>query len=65
MDHRPKWIVDDIIEKWTKIQGEVKYAQVIKIQNNTQNNSEITFAGSKDECQVNTFQTYEVKRISA
>ena len=43
----------------------MKYAQVIKIQNNIQNNSEITSAGSKDECRVNTFQTYKVRRISA
>ena len=57
MHDRPKWIVDDIIEKLAKIQAEVKYAQIIKIQNNIQNNSDITSAGSKDKCRVDTCQT--------
>ena len=47
MHDRPKWIVDDMIEKLAKIQVEVKYAKMIKIQNNIQNNSGITSAGSK------------------
>ena len=54
-----------MIEKLAKIQAEVKYTQIIKIQNNIQNNSDITSAGSKNECQVNTCQTYEVKSKSA
>ena len=54
-----------MIEKLAKIQAEVKYTQIIKIQNNIQNNSDITSAGSKSECQVNTCQTYEVKSKSA
>ena len=29
---RPKWIVDDMTEKLAKIQAEVKYSQIIKIQ---------------------------------
>ena len=62
---RPKWIDDDMIEKLAKIQAEVKYTQIIKIQNNIQNNSDLTSAGSKNECQVNTCQTYEVKSMSA
>ena len=53
---RPKWIDHDVIEKLAKIQAEVKYTQIIKIQNNIQNNS---------ECHVNTCQTYEVKSMSA
>ena len=48
MHDRPKWIVDDIIEKLAKIQAEVKYAQIIKIQNNVQDNNGITSAGSKE-----------------
>ena len=47
MHDRPKWIVDDMIEKLAKIQAEVKYAKIVKIQNNIQNNSGITSAGSK------------------
>ena len=43
----------------------MKYAQIIKIQDNIQNNSDITSAGSKDECQVDTCQTYDVKSLSA
>ena len=65
MHDRPKWIVDDMIEKLTKIQAEVKYAQIIKIQNNIRNNSDITSTGSKDKCQVDTCQTYDVKSFSA
>ena len=42
MHDRPKWIVDDMIEKLAKIQEELKYTQIIKIQNNIQNNSDIT-----------------------
>ena len=39
--------------------------QIIKIQNNNiQNNSDITSAGSKDECQVDTCQIYDVKSLS-
>ena len=48
MHDRPKWIVDDIIEKLAKIQAEVKYAKIIKTQNNVQNNNGITSAGSKE-----------------
>ena len=62
---RPKWIFDGMIEKLAKIQEEVKYAQIIKIQNNIQNNSDITSAGSKDKCQVDTCQTYDVQSLSA
>ena len=29
-----KWIVEDMIEKLAKIQAEVKYTQIIKIQSN-------------------------------
>ena len=36
MHDRPKWIVDDMIEKLAKIQAEVKYAQ-INIQNSIRN----------------------------
>ena len=46
MHDRPKWIADDMIEKLAKIQVEVKYAKIIKIQNNIQNNSGITSAES-------------------
>ena len=62
---RPKWIVDDMTEKLAKIQAEVKYSQIIKIQNNVQNNGNITSAGSKDKCQVGICQTYDVKSLSA
>ena len=65
MHDRPKWIVDDMIEKLAKIQAEVKYAQIIKILSNIQNNSDITSAGSKDKCQVDTCLTYDVKSLSA
>ena len=54
MHYRPKRFVDDIIEKLAKIQAEVKYTQAIKIQNNIQNNSDITSAGNKNKCQVDT-----------
>ena len=54
MHDRPKWIVNDMIEKLAKIRAEVKYAQIMKIQNNIRNNSDITSGGSKDKCQVNT-----------
>ena len=64
MHDRPKWIVDDMIEKLAKIQEEVKYAQIIKIQNNIQSNSDITSAGSKVKCQVDTCQTYHVQSLS-
>ena len=37
MHDRPKCIVDDMIEKLAKIQAEVKYAQIINIQNNIRN----------------------------
>ena len=62
---RPKWIVDDMTEKLAKIQAEVKYSQIIKIQNNVQNNGNITSAGSKDKCQVGICQTYDIKSLSA
>ena len=65
MHDRPKWIVDDMIEKLAKIQEEVKYAQIIEMRNNIQNNSDITSAGSNDKCQVNTSQTYGVQSLSA
>ena len=65
MHDRPKWIVDNIFEKLAKIQAEVKFAQIIKIQNNIQSNCEITSAGSKDERQIDTCQTYEVKSMPA
>ena len=58
-------LMTDMIEKLAKIQEEVKYAQIIKIQNNIQNNSDITSAGSKDKCQVDTCQTYDVQSLSA
>ena len=32
MHDRPKWIVDDMIEKLAKTQAKVKYVQIIKIQ---------------------------------
>ena len=32
MHDRPKWVVDDMIEKLAKTQAEVKYVQIIKIQ---------------------------------
>ena len=38
---------------------------MIKIQNNIQINSDIISTGSKDECQVDTCQTYKVKSLSA
>ena len=65
MHDRPKWIVDDMIDKLAKIQEEVKYTHIIKIQNNIQNNGDITSAGSKDKCQVDTCQTYDVQSLSA
>ena len=34
------------------------------IQNNIQNNSDITSAGNKDKCQVDTCQTYDVESLS-
>ena len=43
----------------------MKYAQIIKIQNNIQKNSDITSAGSKDTCQVDTCQTCDVQSLSA
>ena len=64
MHDRPEWIVDDMIEKLAKIQQEVKYAQIIKIQINIQNNSDITSTGSKDKCQVDTCQIRCSKFIS-
>ena len=65
MHDRQKWIVDDMVEKLGKIQEKVKYAQIIKIQINVQNNSDITSAGSKDKCQVDICQTYDVQSLSA
>ena len=60
MHDRPKWIFDGMIEKLAKIQTKVKYTQTIKIQNNIQNNTDITSTGIKNECQISTGQTYEV-----
>ena len=65
MHDRPKWIVDDAMEKLVKTQAEVNNTQIVKIQNNIQNNSDITSAGSKDECLVDTCQFYKVKSMSA
>ena len=62
---RPKWIIDYMTEKLAEIQAEVKYSKIIKIQNNIQNNGNITSAGSKDKCQVYIYQTYDVKSLSA
>ena len=62
---RSKGIVDDMTVKLAKIQAEVKYSQIIKIQNNIQNNGSITSARSKDKCQVDICQTYDVKSLSA
>ena len=53
-----------MIEKSVKIQAEKKCALIIKTQNNIQNNTNITFAESKDEYQVYTNQTYEIKSTS-
>ena len=53
-----------MIEKSVKIQAEKKYAQIIKTQNNIQNNTNITFAESKDEYQVYTYQTSKIKSTS-
>ena len=36
MHDRPKWIVDGMIEKLAKIQAEVEYAKIIKIQTKIQ-----------------------------
>ena len=52
-----------MIEKLTKTQAAVKYAQIIKIQNNIQNNSGITSAVSKNNCQIDTGQTDDVKKF--
>ena len=49
-------------EKLAEIQAEVKYSKIIKIQNNIQNNGNITSAGSKDKCQVDINQTYDVPK---
>ena len=49
MHDRPKWIVNDMIEKLVKIQAEVTYADIVKIQNNIQSKNDITSAESKDE----------------
>ena len=64
MHDRPKWIVDDMLERLAKIQAEVKYAQTINIQNDIRNNIDITSAEGKDKCQVDTCQTYDVKSWS-
>ena len=50
-----------MVEKLAKTQAEVKYAQIIKIQNNIQNNSGIISSVSKDNCQIDTCQTDDVK----
>ena len=63
MHDRPKWIVDDMIEKLAKTQAEVKYVQIIKIQCSKQQC--LYSAGSKDKCQIDTCQTYDVKGLSA
>ena len=51
-------------EKLAKIQAEVKYAELVKIQNNIENNNDITSAESKDESEVDACQTYNVRSIS-
>ena len=53
-----------MIERLAKIQAEVKYAQVVKIQNNIQNNIDIISAEGKDKCRVVSWQTYNVKSLS-
>ena len=53
-----------MIEKLAKIQAEVKYAELVKIQNNIENNNAITSAESKDESEVDACQTYNVRSIS-
>ena len=58
-------VIKGMVERLAKIKAEVKYAQAIKIQNNIQNNSDITSAGGKDKCQVDVCQTYHVKSLSA
>ena len=63
MLHSPKWIFDNM--KLAEIQTEVKYSQIIKIQNNIQNNGNVTSEGSRDKCQVDICQTYDVKSLSA
>ena len=63
MHDRPKWIADDMIEKLAEIQAEVKYADIVKIQNNIQSKNDITSAKSKDENQLGTCQTCEVKTM--
>ena len=62
MHDRPKWIVNDMIEKLVKIQAEMKYADIVKIQKNIQSKNDITSAESKDE--NHTCQTYKVKSMS-
>ena len=39
--------------------------KLLKIQNNIQNNSDITSAEGKEKCRVVTWQTYDVKSLSA
>ena len=55
------WWEIEMVEKLAKTQAEVKYAQIIKIQNNIQNNSGIISTVSKDNCQIDTCQTDDVK----
>ena len=64
MHDRPKWIVDNMIEELAKIEAELNYAQIIKIQNNIQNNKDITSARRKYKCQVDTSQTCDVESLS-
>ena len=64
MHDRPKWIVDNMIEELAKIEAELNYAQIIKIQNNIQNNKDITSARRKYKCQVDTSQTCDAESLS-
>ena len=57
-------VIEGMIERLAKIQAEVKYAQVVKIQNNIQNNIDIISAEGKDKCRVVSWQTYNVKSLS-
>ena len=53
-----------MIEELAKIEAEVNYAQIIKIQNNIQNNKDITPARRKYKCQVHTSRTCDVESLS-
>ena len=64
MHDRPKWIVDDMIEKLAKTQAKVKYVQIIKIQYSKQQ-WHYSSSKDKDKCQIDTCQTYDVKSLLA